>query len=192
VSEGRLVVISGPGGVGKDTLIEMLLERNPNLRYSVSYTTRPRRPYEVEGEHYHFIDDRGFDRLIASGGLLEHASVGGHRYGTSEAGVNEIRRAGDDAILKIDVQGAEQVRRRRPDGLFIFITPPSMGELLRRRRERGTESAEVMEARQRLAEWEMGHAGGYGHQVVNDDASVALAEIEAILRGEADGGGGRG
>jgi guanylate kinase len=178
---GLLVVISGPGGVGKDTLIEMLRARDGRLAYSVSYTTRPRRAYEAEGEHYRFVDEAGFDRLVAAGELLEHARVNGHRYGTSAALVDELRALGRDVILKIDVQGAEQVRARRPAAVFIFISPPSMEELLRRRVSRASEPPEVIEARQRLADVEMGYAARYDHVVLNDDAERAVAEIQSIL-----------
>lgn len=178
---GLLVVISGPGGVGKDTLIEMLRARRPELRYSVSYTTRPRRDYEVEGEHYRFVDGERFARLAAEGALLEHARVNGHLYGTSAAIVEEARARGEDVILKIEVQGAEQVRERCPDAVFIFVAPPSMAELHRRRVSRGSEAPAEIEARQRLAEVEMGYASRYDHVVVNDEASRAVGEIEAIL-----------
>jgi guanylate kinase len=181
---GLLVVVSGPGGVGKDTLIEMLLARDPRLRYSVSYTTRPRRAYEVDGEHYRFVDESTFLRLVADGELLEHAVVNGHRYGTSASAVDALCRAGHDVILKIEVQGAEQVRERRPESVFVFIRPPSMEELLRRRIERGSEPPDVIAARQRLAEVEMEFADRYDHVVVNDDAERAVAEIQAILEQE--------
>jgi guanylate kinase len=179
-----LVVISGPGGVGKDTLIEMLLERDPRLTYSVSYTTRARRAYEVEGEHYCFVDEPEFWRLAEEGELLEHARVNGHLYGTSTSRVAEALGRGRDVILKIEVLGAEQVRDRRPDAVSLFISPPSMEELLRRRVRRGAEAPEVMEARQRLAEVEMGYAPHYDHVVVNDDAQRAVEEILSILERE--------
>jgi guanylate kinase len=176
-----LVVVSGPGGVGKDTLIGMLRERDPRLTYSISYTTRARRDYEVEGEHYRFVDEPAFWRLTEEGELLEHARINGHLYGTSISRVAEALEQGRDVILKIDVQGAEQVRSRRPDAVLVFISPPSMEELLRRRAHRGSEAPEVMEARQRLAEVEMGYAPHYDHVVVNDDAQRAVGEILAIL-----------
>jgi guanylate kinase len=179
--KGLLVVISGPGGVGKDTLIEMLRASDPRLSYAVSYTTRPRRDYEVDGEHYRFVDETHFWRLAAEGELLEHARVNGYLYGTSVGRVEEALEGSRDVILKIDVQGAEQVRQRRPDAVFFFIKPPSMDELLRRRVRRGSEPPEVIEARQRLAEVEMGYAPYYDHVVVNDDAGRAVAEIQAIL-----------
>jgi len=180
-SPGLLIVISGPGGVGKDTLIEMLRTRNPDLCYSVSYTTRPIRPNEVPGEHYTFVDEPTFHRLVESGELLEHAVVNGHLYGTSTRRVLEMQRSCYDVILKIDVQGAEQVRQKRPDGVYIFVAPPSMEELLRRRMVRGAESPEEMQARQELAEIEMAYADRYDHIVVNDDAERAVKEIERIL-----------
>jgi guanylate kinase len=162
-------------------MIGLLLKRDPRLRYSISYTTRPRREYEVDGVHYSFVDEATFRRLIAEGEFLEHASVGGYLYGTSARRVEEMQQAGHDVILKIEVHGAEQVRRRRPDGIFIFLAPPSMEELLRRRQERGTEDPEVMAARQRLAEVEMSFADRYDYVVVNDDAERAAREIEEIL-----------
>ncbi len=187
MSQGLLVVVSGPGGVGKDTLIGMLLARDPRLCYSVSYTTRPRRPYEVDGEHYRFVSEEEFWRLQRAGELLEHAMVDGHLYGTSVERVAEARARGCDVILKIDVQGAEQVRRRVSDAVLIFISPPSMEELRQRRLRRGTETPEQAEARQRLAEVEMGYADRYDHRVVNDDAERAVAQILQILERERQG-----
>ncbi len=179
-----LVVVSGPGGVGKDFLIARLLERDPNLKYSVSYTTRPRRDYEEDGRHYSFVSPPEFRKLVAEGEFLEHATVNGHLYGTSAGRVERLQEEGRDVILKIDVKGAENVRRRRPDGVLIFIAPPSMEELMRRRQHRGTESAEVIEARQRLAEIEMSFADRYDYVVINADAEEAVAEITEILRQE--------
>jgi len=179
--KGLLIVISGPGGVGKDTLIEMLRARNPHLCYSVSYTTRPDRPNEIPGEHYTFVDVPTFNELVERGELLEHAVVNGHLYGTSTRRVNEMQESCYDVILKIDVQGAEQVREKRPDGVYIFVAPPTMEELPRRRVVRGAESPEEMQERQQLAEVEMAYAHRYDHIVVNDDAERAVREIEQIL-----------
>jgi len=177
-------VISGPGAVGKDYMIAKLQERDPRLRYSISYTTRPRRDYEVDGVHYSFVDEAEFRRLVEAGEFLEYATVNGYLYGTSAPRVEAMQRAGYDVILKIDVQGAEQLRRRRPDGVFIFLAPPSMEELLRRRQKRGTEPPEVMAERQRLASVEMADADRYDYVVVNDDPERALAEIQSILERE--------
>jgi guanylate kinase len=181
---GLLVVISGPGGVGKDTLIERLRAADPRLTYAVSYTTRPRRGYEVDGQHYSFVDEAHFWRLDGDGELMEHARINGYLYGTSNSRVEQSRAAGADVILKIDVQGAEQVRRRVPDAVAIFVAPPSMAELRRRREGRASESPDVIEARQRLAEHEMDQADRYDHRVVNDDPDRAAAEILAIIEDE--------
>ena len=170
--------------MGKDTVITRLLEVDPRLRYSVSYTTRPKRDYEVDGVHYTFVDEATFRRLVAEGEFLEHATVNGYLYGTSAQRVEDMQASGCDVILKIDVQGAENVRRRRPDGLFVFLAPPSMAELLRRRQGRGSETPDVIAARQRLAEVEMSFADRYDHVVVNDDATRAVEEIESILNRE--------
>ena len=184
-----LIVMSGPGGVGKDTLIAMLRARDPRLCYSVSYTTRPRRDYEVDGKHYRFVDEDRFERLAAEGGLLEHVRVLGYLYGTSASRIEEALARGRDVILKLDVQGAEEVRQRRPESVFIFISPPSMEELMRRRQVRGSEPEATILARQRLAEVEMGYAERYDHVVVNDDATRAVGQIEAILEQEREGRG---
>jgi len=178
---GMLIVMSGPGGVGKDTLIAMLRAGDPRLCYSVSYTTRPRRDYEVDGKHYSFVDEDGFARLAAEGELLEHAHINGYQYGTSAGRIDEALAGGRDVILKIDVQGAKQVRQRRPEAVFIFISPPSMEELMRRRQHRGSEPEPTIQARQRLAEVEMGYSELYDHVVVNDDAERAVGQIQAIL-----------
>ena len=176
------MVVSGPSGVGKDTLIQRLLEVDPNLRYSVSYTTRASRPGEVEGVDYRFVTREQFGRLVQEGALLEHATYDGNLYGTPSAPVEEARAAGQDILLKIEVQGAEQVRRRARQGLFIFISPPSMEELARRQKLRSSETAEEMEARGRIAKEELAYAPRYDHMVINDDLERAVAEVLAIIR----------
>ena len=177
-------MISGPSGVGKDALVTQLLKRDSRLRYSVSYTTRPRRDYEVNGQHYYFVREPQFEELIRSGELLEYARYNGYLYGTSKTRVEEAQREGHDIILKIDVKGAEQVRRERPDGVFIFIMPPSLEELEKRREKRHSESQQVMEQRQRMAAEEMAHADKYDHQVINDDLERAVKEVQQIIRQE--------
>src|SRR5258708_2826125 len=147
-----LIVISGPSGVGKDTVIQRLLELDSNLRYSVSYTTRSPRPGEVDGVNYHFVSRAEFERLIPEGAFLEHATYDGNLYGTPIAPLDDVRASGHDIVLKIDVQGAEQVRKRAPDALMIFLAPPSMDELLRRRTQRHSESARDQASRQRIAQ----------------------------------------
>jgi guanylate kinase len=179
---GLLIVISGPSGVGKDTVIKRLIELDPNLTYSVSCTTRAPRAGEVDGVNYRFVSRQEFERLIDAGAFLEYATYDGNLYGTPIAQLDEVRAAGRDIVLKIDVQGAEQVRKRAPDALRIFLAPPSMEELLRRRTERHTESAEDQSSRQRIANLEMALASHFDHVVVNDDVERAAREILAIIQ----------
>jgi len=181
-TQGLLIVISGPSGVGKDTVIKRLLELDPNLRYSVSYTTRAPRSGEVDGVNYHFASRDEFERLIREGAFLEYATYGGNLYGTPIADLDRVRAEGRDVVLKIDVQGAEQVRKRAPDALRIFLAPPSMNELLRRRTERHSESAQDQTARQIIAKDEMALAPHFDHVVVNDDLERAVQEVLAIIR----------
>ena len=183
VKRGLLVVISGPSGVGKDTLIEHLRRRDPSLRYSISYTTRKPRPGEVEGVHYFFVSRQRFEELVAEGFFLEHATYNGNYYGTPAAAVEEARAAGNDILLKIEVQGAALVRKRAPDGVFIFIAPPSKDELVRRqeRREGGVPDEDMVE-RLKIAETEMNHATDYDHVVINEDLERAVSEVLDIIR----------
>ena len=180
---GLLVVISGPSGVGKDTLIERLRELDPSLRYSISYTTRKPRPGEVEDVNYFFVSRRRFEELIKQGFFLEHATYNGNYYGTPAAAVEEARAAGHDILLKIEVQGAAQVRKRAPDGLFVFIAPPSNEELARRqeRREVGVPDEDMVE-RLKIAETEMKHSSEYDDVVINDDLEQAVGEVLEIIR----------
>jgi guanylate kinase len=182
VRRGLLIVISGPSGVGKDTLIRRLLELDHNLVYSVSGTTRAPRPGEKPGENYTFLTRDQFERLIASGAFLEHATYNGNLYGTFHERVEGERDKGRDVVLKIDVQGAEQVRRLIPDAIFIFVVAPSEHELERRQQERGSESAQDMAARRRIGEDEIRYAALYDHVVTNDDVDRAVDEILDLVR----------
>lgn len=185
VRPGLLFVISGPSGVGKDALVAALLRRDTRLRYSVSYTTRPRRDYEANGVHYHFVSVEVFRQMVSEDRFLEWAEYGGNLYGTSRDFVEDGRRQGLDIILKIEVKGAEQVRRRRPDAISIFIAPPSLETLIQRRLERGdAESLLSAEERQRIAAGEMAEAAKYDHVVVNDDFEQAVKELQRIIKSE--------
>jgi guanylate kinase len=179
---GLVFVISGPSGVGKDAVIDKLVAQDANLERSVSFTTRHPRPTEKDGVDYSFVSRDEFQRLVDEGEMLEHATYDGNFYGTSAGRVEELRVAGSDVILKIEVKGAEQVRQRLPDATFIFLSPPSMQELIRRTALRQTESAEERSARQMIAETEMTFAPHYDHVVVNDDLDRAVAEVLAIIR----------
>ena len=178
------MVISGPSGVGKDTVLRRLFQLEPSLKYSVSYTTRPPRPGEVDGSSYTFVSEEEFKRLIEAREFLEWAQVYDHYYGTSRRRVEEALARGEDIILKIDVQGASFVRKRRPDGLFIFITPPSTEELLSRLTKRRTESAQALAVRQREALVELGVAREYEHVVCNRDVDETAREILGLIAAE--------
>jgi guanylate kinase len=179
---GLLVVLSGPSGVGKDTIIQRLLAADPDLRYSVSHTTRAPRPGEVEGVNYTFVNREKFEQLVRKGHFLEHASYDGNLYGTPAGPIEEARAAGHDILLKIEVKGAEQVRERVPDALFVFIAPPSPEELARRQQRRGSETHQDMTERRRIAEKEMTHARDYDHVVVNEHLDRAVDEVLEVIR----------
>jgi len=175
-------VIAGPSGVGKGTVVRRLLARDPDrLALSVSVTTRDPRAGEIDGVHYRFVSEGGFDEMIERDELLEWAEIVGHRSGTPRAAVRELLDAGKDVILEIDVQGAEQIRDRVPDALLIFLAPPSLDELERRLRGRGTESEASIGRRLDLASREVGSASWFPHTVTNDDVDRATDEVAAII-----------
>ncbi len=175
-------MIAGPSGVGKGSIVRRLLARDPErLVLSVSATTREPRPGERDGRDYRFVDVATFDDLIASGALLEWASVFGDRYGTPADAVEAERAAGHDVILEIDVQGARQVRERVPDAILVFLAPPSLAELERRLRSRGTESEERIRRRLEMADSELEQAPAFDHAVVNEDLETASSQVAAII-----------
>jgi guanylate kinase len=179
---GLLIVISGPSGVGKDTLIKRLLDLDRNLRYSVSCTTRAPRPNEVDGVDYTFVSRERFQQLVDEGAFLEYASYNGNLYGTLAERVERARADGHDIVLKIEVQGAEQVRKRVPDAILIFVVPPSVDELVRRQVKRNTETTQDMTARREIATREMEYSSRYDHVVVNDELEHAVAEVLRIIQ----------
>ena len=179
--QGRLVVLSGPSGVGKDTVLKRMFELEPRLRYSVSYTTRAPRDGELDGVSYSFVDPQTFARMEADGAFLETAIVHGNRYGTSLLRVREALARGEDIVLKIDVQGAAQVREKAPEALLVFLLPPSVDVLRQRLRERNTEDEASLRRREEDAVRELAQAEGYDHRVVNDDIDRAAREILSIL-----------
>jgi guanylate kinase len=183
-----LVVVSGPSGVGKDTIIDALRARSatPAYHYVVTCTTRPPRPGEIDGVSYHFLSRGRFAALRDAGAFLEWAEVHGNWYATPRAEVRRALGAGRDVILKIDVQGAAAVKSLVPDALLVFVVPPSLEALFRRLRTRATETAEQLELRQRNAAIELARAGDYDHVVVNEDGLVerTAERIDAIIRAE--------
>jgi guanylate kinase len=178
---GLLTVVSGPSGVGKDSVLQRVFRLDPSLAYSVSYTTRQPRPGEVEGVDYSFVSDPEFDRLVAGDQLLEWADVHGHRSGTGRRRLEEALEGGQDIVLNVDVQGGMAVRRLMPDALLIFLAPPSVEELRRRLADRGTESGEELARRQADAEIEMGYSDRYDAVVVNDDLERAGREVLDLI-----------
>jgi guanylate kinase len=178
---GRLFILSAPSGAGKTTLVHALLARRPALRFSVSCTTRPRRPGETDGRDYRFLTPEEFRRMAEEGELLEHAWVFGHGYGTPAGPVAEARARGEDVLLDIDWQGARQVRAAVPDAVSILVLPPSYAELERRLRARGTDDPEALARRFADARTVLDHAPEYEHLVVNDDLERAVEELEAVL-----------
>ena len=182
----RLFVIAAPSGAGKTTLVKALTTRNPELRFSISYTTRPKRRNEAHGVDYLFVDKQEFDRLRAQGALLESANVFDNFYGTSRAQVEEHLAAGHHVILEIDWQGARQVREAMPDCITVFILPPSREELERRLRSRGTDTDEVIERRLRDALSDMSHWDEFDYVIFNDDLDRAVADLEAVLAGHGE------
>lgn len=180
-SQGNLFVLSGPSGAGKGTLVARLLERVPGCWVSVSATTRAPRPGEVDGIHYFFMGRTAFSQLVAEGGFLEWAQVHDNCYGTLRSRVQEHIDAGDQVILEIDVQGAFQVREAMPNAHLVFIEPPSLEELERRLRGRGTETEEVIAKRMKTAQVELAQKMEYDIQVVNDDLERATEELVSYV-----------
>ena len=178
---GLLIVISGPSGVGKGTVVRQLLPRLRQPHLSVSATTRPPRAHEEDGVDYRFLDRTTFEAWVRDGALLEWAEYAGNLYGTPRANVAQHLDAGHDVVLEIEVQGALQVRQHDGDALLIFLAPPSMEELERRLVERGTESPEARDRRLAVARAEMEHRAAFDAVVVNDDVARAADEVAALI-----------
>lgn len=178
---GNLFVVSGPSGAGKGTLLSQVIERIPDAWVSVSATTRSPRPGEIEGVHYFFLDTGHFKSLVEQDGFLEWAQVHDNYYGTLKQSVIDHMNAGDQIILEIDVQGALQVRKALPEAHLVFIEPPSLEELERRLRQRGTETEDVISSRMKTAEVELAQKMEYDVQVVNDDLERAVDELVEVI-----------
>jgi guanylate kinase len=177
----RLTVLSGPSGVGKDSVIELIRARSPWVRLSVSVTTRRMRDYEVDGVHYHFVNRVEFARMIAAGELLEWAEFAGNLYGTPRGAVEGWLAQGVPVLLKIDLQGARQVRAAMPDAQLVFLAPPSWEELARRLTGRGTEDPETVKRRLEHAREEMAAQPEFDVTIVNDSVELAAKELVSLL-----------
>ncbi|GHF38511.1 guanylate kinase [Amycolatopsis bartoniae] len=177
----RLTVVSGPSGVGKSSVVGELRRLNPDIYFSVSVTTRPPRPGEVDGEHYHFVDRAVFDKMVRAGELLEHAEFTGNCYGTPREPVERALAEGRPAVLEIELQGARQVREAMPDARLVMLMPPSWDELVGRLTGRGTEAQAAVEARLAEAERELAAAGEFDARVVNADVREAARELLDLM-----------
>jgi guanylate kinase len=184
MTRGLLFVITAPSGGGKSSLIAKLLEDERGLALSVSYTTRAPRPGEQNGREYHFVDLPAFEAMLERGEFLESAEVHGHRYGTSQKVIDEVRASGRDLLLEIDWQGAAQVRRLYPESIGIFILPPSMAELERRLRKRAQDTEAVIRRRLNNAAEEMSHAAEFKYAIINNNFDDARLDLRAIVRAE--------
>lgn len=178
---GKLIVVTGPSGVGKGTLLRTLLQRHPELYFSISATTRQPRPGEIDGQHYYFVSRDKFEQMVAADELLEWTEYAGNYYGTPRLQVQQQVQQGRLVILEIEVVGARKINQTFPTALRIFILPPSLAELERRIRERGQDSEEAIARRLTRAEAEIAAADEFDVQMVNDDLETALVRLESII-----------
>ena len=183
MNKGRLIVFSAPSGCGKGTMLEEIL-KDERFAVSVSATTRAPREGEKDGVNYHFLTREDFEQRIADGKFIEHAEYCQNLYGTLASEVDGRLEQGLNVILEIEPQGAMKIREKRPDAVFIFIVPPSIGELRRRLKKRGTEADEVIEERVSKAAWEISQAEKYDYVIVNDALEDAISDFFAVIRGE--------
>lgn len=184
MNKGLLIVVSGPSGTGKGTVCTELLTQTPELAYSISATTRKPRTGEIDGQNYYFLDKATFEKMIGDGGFLEYANVYGNYYGTPLGKIEERLAAGEDILLEIDTQGALNVMKKCPEGLFIFLLPPSIGELERRIRGRGSETEDSLGKRLGAAKAEIAIGKKYDYIVVNDTVKNAVKHIKSIMTAE--------
>lgn len=182
---GLMFILSSPSGAGKTTLSRMLLKEDPEIKLSVSATTRPPRPGEIDGVHYHFVTEATFDRMVEEDDFYEWAHVFGHRYGTPKGIIRAALKEGQDFLFDIDWQGTQQLYQKdQQDVVRVFILPPSIDELHRRLKGRATDSAEVIAARMERARAEISHWDGYDYVIINDDIHLCFDKVRAILEAE--------
>ena len=182
---GLMFILSSPSGAGKTTISRMLLAADPSIKLSVSVTTRPPRPGEIDGVHYFFLDDAAFDRMVEKDDFYEWAHVFGHRYGTPKGHIRNALKEGQDFLFDIDWQGTQQLYQKdQQDVVRVFILPPSIAELERRLRSRATDSEEVVQARMERARAEISHWDAYDYVVINEDVNDCFAKVREILDAE--------
>lgn len=179
---GNIFVVSAASGTGKTSVIAEVLKNNPEIRLSISHTTRSARDGEQNGVHYYFVDKNKFEQMIGEGAFVEHALVYGNYYGTSVAEIERIRQSGCDVILEIDIQGAEQIRRQIPESIGVFILPPSIETLKQRLVQRNTDSPDAIETRLASARGELEQATLFDYLIVNDDLKTAAEQLSDIIR----------
>ena len=184
MNKGKLFILSAASGTGKTSLAKALVERLPDLAFSVSHTTRAPRPGEAHGVHYYFVTPQQFDEMVAADRFLEHAKVFGNSYGTSRAATENLLRQGKNVILDIDWQGARTIKEKLPDSVSVFILPPSRAALEERLTNRGQDTPEMIERRMREAVSEISHYKEFDHVVVNDDFEAALKDLQVIICGD--------
>lgn len=178
------IVMAAPSGAGKSTVARRLFQLEPRVAFSVSHTTRPPRPGEVDGVHYHFVDDATFDAMVAEGGFAEWAHVHTRRYGTSHSSIADLATRGFDILFDVDVQGAWSLREAYADAVTVFVAPPSMTELARRLRGRGTEGEDQLRVRLENGHKEMRQVGWFDYVIFNEDVELAARQFVAIVQAE--------
>lgn len=181
---GKLFAISGPSGVGKNSVLNRVMQLRDRVQYSVSATSRPMRPGEVDGKSYYFVTRAQFEAMIENGELLEHAEYVGNYYGTPIRPIRDALEAGNDVVMDVDVVGAVNIKKRLPEAVLVFLTAPSMAEIRRRLEKRGDVAPDVMEKRLERAKWEYSQAYQYDYLVVNDTVEHAAQELLAIMTAE--------
>lgn len=184
MNKGILIVLSGPSGCGKDTVLSQLIDSNEDIKVSVSMTTRKPRGLEVDGKDYYFVTREYFEKKIAEGSMLEYAEYNGNYYGTPKAPVDEMLNSGINVVLEIEVQGAAKIRQLYPDAVTVFLLPPSLATLEKRLRERGTEDEETLSHRLYIGEQEILRASEFDYYVINDKIRDALTDFETIISAE--------
>jgi len=184
MTTGNLFIVDAPSGAGKTSLVRALLEADPLVKLSISYTTRASRPGEVDGKDYHFVSEQTFLEMLARGDFLESAQVYGNRYGTSQPWIENAMKTGSDILLEIDWQGAAQVRKLFPEAISIFILPPSLEALVQRLNGRGQDSQEVIARRVAAAREDISHVAEFDYAIINDDFQVALQDLLAAVRSQ--------